>query len=160
MYRPPAPADHPMNAVVVQPAAVLLPDGVGGLADAAEAEGLRVVSTVIDRWVDGTQRFAAPGESLLIARADGEAIAIGGLAHCPNVAGALRVRRFYVHPSWRRRGVARTLVQQLIEGGLRHTDTLTCNARASAAAPPFWESLGFAAVDLEGITHVRHVSGG
>jgi hypothetical protein len=41
----------------------------------------------------------------------------------------------------------------VIASGFEHVDTLTCNARASAAAPPFWEAMGFTPVDIAGITH-------
>src|SRR5687768_13015391 len=124
---------RPTFAVV--PAQFVLPDGLALLADAAEIEGIRIVTTVVDRWRDGSERYDREGEALLAAVSDGEVVGIGGLSRCPHVENALRVRRFYVAPGWRRRGVARALASSLIEAGLGHADVLTCNARASAAAP-------------------------
>lgn len=120
-----------------------------------EGAGIGVVSVVIDRWLDGTQRYDAPGESLLVARSldGGRIVAIGGLTRCPHVAGAFRVRRFYVAPGARRQGVAGTLARQLIDGATRYSTIVTCNARASDAAAPFWETLGFVPTDVEGVTH-------
>lgn len=86
---------------------------------------------------------------------DGEVVGVGGLTRCPTVEGAFRVRRFYVHPAWRRRGVATALVDALLASWPPDVDLLTCNAGASAAAPVFWESMGFEPDDLPGITHVR-----
>lgn len=128
--------------------------GLDSLAEDAERGGIRIVGTLRERWLDGTERFDRPGESILVASSNDTVIGVGGLSQCPSVEGALRVRRFYVSPRWRRRGVARSLARQLIETGFEHVDVLTCNAAASDAAPPFWESIGFESVTAEGITHL------
>lgn len=143
-----------MRAFAIVPAGPLLPEGVVPLAAEADREGIRNVATLVERWVDGIERYEGPGESALAAVADGEVIAVGALSRCPDVAGALRVRRFYVTPPWRRQGVARALAEELVSLGLGHAEVLTCNARASAASPPFWERMGFEPVDIAGITHV------
>lgn len=139
----------------VVPAGALLPAGVAALTTAAEQEGIGIVSTVLERWCDGTERFQDEGEAILAATADEEVIGIGALSQCPDVPGALRVRRFYVAPAWRRCGVARALATELLTVGLEHTDVITCNARASAAAAPFWEIMGFVPVSTHGITHIH-----
>lgn len=139
----------------VVPAAGLLPDRVALLASRAEQEGIRIVSTLRERWEDESERYGGHGEAVLAAVARGEVVGVGGLSHCPHVDGALRMRRFYVAPAWRRRGVARSLAQELITTGHVYADVITCNARASVAAAPFWESVGFIPVDVEGITHVH-----
>ncbi len=131
---------------------------VAALVEAAAAEGVRNMALLVTRWEDGSERFNRPGEQLLAARGNGrEWIGVGGVSWCPDVPGALRVRRFYVHPSWRRHGVARALATWLMDHAAAHTDTITCNALASAAAPPFWEAMGFVPTDCPGITHVRHL---
>jgi len=145
----------PMGPIVVEAAAPLLPHGLAVLAEGADAEGIAIVSAVITRWADGTQRYDQSGESLLVARSDQTVVGVGGLTRCPHVPGAMRVRRFYVAAEWRRLGVARLLAERLIDQGFQHSNTLTCNARASAAAPPFWENMGFRPVATEGITHTR-----
>lgn len=139
----------------IVPAEGLLPDGLTTLAGHAEQEGIRIVSTVLERWRDGTERYRDQGEAILAAISCNEVVGIGALSHCPHVEGALRMRRFYVAPAWRRRGVARDLATELIAAGYAHTDVITCNAGASAAAAPFWKSLGFVPVDAEGITHIH-----
>lgn len=139
----------------VVPAAPFLPDAVAPLADHADQEGIPIVSTVRERWEDESERFQGRHEAILAAVANDEVVGIGALSHCPHVHAALRMRRFYVAPAWRRYGVGRSLATELIEAGHAHTDLLTCNAQASSAAAPFWESLGFVPADLEGITHVH-----
>lgn len=144
-----------MGEVTIEPASPHIPEGLATLSEAAAAERVRIVRVVIERWVDGEERFDAVGERLLVAVADGEVVGVGGLSQCPDIAGALRMRRFYVHPAWRRRGVARALAEALVASGFEHSDVLTCNAGATAAAAPFWEALGFDPVAQPGITHRR-----
>ena len=143
-----------MAQVVVRPATRSLPDDLADLAHEAEVQGVRNVSTLIARWIDGSEVYTRVGESMLVAWLSGSVVGVGGLAWCPHVPGALRVRRFYVAIDARRRGVARRLATQLIDTAVQHVDVVTCNARASAEAPPFWEAMGFRRTDLAGITHV------
>ena len=143
-----------MSIVDVRRAGGPVPDALAALADQADAEGIRNVRAVIDRWEHGEERFDRPGEQLLVAVADDEVVGVGGLTICPTVPGAFRVRRFYVHPAWRRRGVATALASALLESWPPEVSLLTCNAQASAGAPIFWESMGFEPVDVPGITHV------
>lgn len=138
---------------LLKPATDSLADDLEPLAREAQAGGVNNVSKLIERWIDRSERYDVPGESLLLAWAGSGVVGVGGIAWCPDVPGSLRVRRFFVSEAVRRRGIARLLASSLMESGFAHTDTLTCNARASAAAAPFWESMGFAPTDIEGITH-------
>ncbi len=141
--------------IVIEPASSSLAEDLAALAAEATTFGIGNSAALVDGWIDGTQRYDRQGEALLVAWDGDVAIGVGGLAQCPDVEGALRVRRFYVAAGARRRGVAGRLATQLIDFGFRHTDTLTCNARASIAAGPFWEAMGFLPVEIDGITHIR-----
>ena len=145
----------------IAPAAGWMPHGLAALVAESHAEGIRNVDVLIERWVDGSERFDDDGEALWVAIAmtrdagdDEEVVGIGGLSRCPTVPGALRVRRFYVSSSYRRRGVARSLADAAVGHATGRCHVITCNARASDAAGPFWESMGFTPVDVDGITHV------
>ena len=118
----------------VVPAATLLPDGVAPLAGHADQEGVRIVATVLERWEDESERYRGRGEAILAAVVGDEVVSIGALSHCPQVYGALRMRRFYVAPAWRRHGVAHSLAGELIATGHGYTDLITCNARISDCA--------------------------
>lgn len=132
-----------------------MPDCLQALAAEAIAAGVMNVGALMTEWAAGTLRFDGDGEQLLLAVADGErVIGVGGLTVCPDVVGALRVRRFYVASDWRRRGVGAEIARRLVVHGLAHADMLSCNAQASDAAPQFWESLGFERTDRAGVTHV------
>lgn len=79
---------------------------------------------------------------------------VGGLTLDPVVPGALRMRRFYVHPAFRRYGVGRKLAMALLERPGTASRRVAVNA-GIAGAPAFWEALGFAAEPCCGHTHVR-----
>ena len=143
-----------MGGVRVRGATGFVPDSLTSLAEQADAEGIRVVRAVMDRWESGEERYGGSGEQLLVAVTDDGVVGVGGLTICPTVPGALRMRRFYVHPAWRRRGVAAAIASALLASWPRDVSVITCNARASAAAPRFWEAMGFEPVDDAHITHV------
>jgi GNAT superfamily N-acetyltransferase len=143
-----------VHGISVQAAGGLIPHAVLPLVELADAEGIRNVGTLVDRWVNGQETYNQPGEAILAAVSNtGEVLGIGGIARCPTVPGALRVRRFYVHPNWRRRGIAKMLATALVTDGALSVSTITCNAAASDASGPFWEAMGFKPVDIWGITH-------
>jgi len=102
-------------------------------------------------WEAGRTRFDRPGEALLAARLNGGLAGIGGLTIEPVVPGALRMRRFYVRPAFRRIGVGRQSVTALL-AGLDGDRTITVNAPPASIA--FWEALGFNPDPRDEHTHI------
>ena len=119
-----------------------LPDGLDVLRKAARSEGLRNLETLVREWESGV-RFDGPGEALFAGYLDGRLAGVGGVGVQGGDPGVMRMRRLYVLPSHRRRGVGRALAGAMIQQGLQSARRLTCNASASPAAAPFWEALGF-----------------
>ena len=74
-------------------------------------EGYRFVERLATDWEAGVTRFDRDGEALVGARVDDVLAGIGGLTLDPVVSGALRMRRFYVRPSFRKHGIGRKLVE-------------------------------------------------
>jgi len=79
------------------------------------AEGFRFVERLAKDWKAGVTRFDRDGEALVGARVDEVLAGIGRLTVDPVVSGALRMRRFYVRPSFREHGIGRKLVGTLLE---------------------------------------------
>ena len=71
----------------------------------------------------------------------------------PTCSRALRLRRFYVRPVFRRLGVGRCLALALVDPARLLTDRLVLNAETDLATR-FWEALGFVAERCDGHTHV------
>jgi GNAT superfamily N-acetyltransferase len=131
------------------------------LNDLAKSENINVVSNLITSWSDNKSFFGERGEGLWIAQAavSSEVIGVGGITICPTRPECRRVRRFYIAPQWRRRGVATALANKCIEcAKSAGVPTVTCHAAASAMAPILWESLGFVPVADSEITHVMHLT--
>src|SRR5262245_61946736 len=126
--------------IKLEPVIEELPAGFEALRAEARAEGFRQIERLTTDWETRTTPFDRKDEALLAARLNDVLAGIGGLTVEPVVAGALRMRRFYVRPAFRRSGVglqlATALLARVIPGRL-----ITVNA--APASFPFWESVGF-----------------
>ena len=133
-----------------------LPAGFDALRADALAEGYRFVERLAADWTSRAIRFDREGEALLAAHVNGVLAGIGGLTIEPVLPGAVRMRRFYVRPAFRRSGVglqlATALLARVIAGRL-----ITVNA--APASFPFWESIGFTPDARDGHTHILNREG-
>jgi GNAT superfamily N-acetyltransferase len=150
--------DEPIDAgqrtdpLELEPVTGDLPAGFEMLRAEALAEGFRQVERFAAEWASRTTRFDRGGEALLAARLNGVLAGIGGLTIEPVVLGALRMRRFYVRPRFRRCGVGRKLATALLERTGHSPRLITVNANPGSIA--FWESLGFKPDPRDGHTHI------
>ena len=120
-----------------------LPHDFSVMLAEAEAEGVRNMALLAEQWAGPDNPFDDPG-ALFAAFVEGELAGVGGVTPQSGLAQlAMRMRRLYVAPAFRRHGVGRLLAAAMIQQGLQSASLLTCNARATAAAPPFWEAMGF-----------------
>jgi GNAT superfamily N-acetyltransferase len=136
----------------VRPVIDRLPAGFNDMRAEASAEGYLFVDGLSKDWEADAMRFDRDGEELLAAHMNGVLAAIGGLTLDPVVPGALRMRRFYVRPSFRRHGIGRSLVEGLLEHPRRTGRVVMVNAARGSSA--FWEALGFMPDLRDGYTHV------
>lgn len=142
------------DVVVIVRVVETLPDGFDVILEAAASEGVRNMAMLARQWASGEQRFEDPG-ALFAALVEGELAGLGGVT-VETGAGepAMRMRRLYVLPVYRRFGVGRRLAGAMMQQGFQAAPLLTLNAAASAAAAPFWESVGFERSDaVAGATH-------
>jgi GNAT superfamily N-acetyltransferase len=120
-----------------------LPDGFGDLVAEASGEGVHNMALLAEGWRKG-ERFQGDGDALFAAFLAGGLAGIAGMTAEPAAPEpARRLRRLYVRPALRRRGVATALASALTHEGLDNVDLLTVNARATEAACRFWEAQGF-----------------
>jgi GNAT superfamily N-acetyltransferase len=127
--------------------------GFDRLRAESAAEGHRMLERFAEHWHDGSNRFDRPGEVILGAQLDGELIGICGRNRDPfdPHPRAGRVRHLYVAADHRRTGVARTLIDAIVDGAVNWFDYLNTNCPPEAA--PFYEHLGFVPVTADRITH-------
>jgi GNAT superfamily N-acetyltransferase len=142
------------DVVVITRVVETLPDGFDVILEAAASEGVRNMAMLAAQWAGGEQRFEEPG-ALFAALVDGDLAGVGGVT-VETGAGepAMRMRRLYVLPMFRRFGVGRRLAGAMMQQGFQAAPLLTVNAGASEAAAPFWVAMGFERTDAApGATH-------
>ena len=140
------------NVVQIRRIEEELPAGFDALSAEARAEGHRFLDRLVEDWRSGAMRFTRPGEALMAAYADAALTAVGGLTVDPIVPRALRMRRFYVRPEFRRLAIGRSIALMLLDRAFMTTSIVVLNA--APRSYPFWESLGFVEEHDTGRTHI------
>lgn len=126
-----------------------LPRGFERLVTFSLNENIRNMKMLLSEWTSGEQRFDRDDAALFSAFVADELVGIAGTTLEQSMdSKAMRMRRMYVCPDFRRCGVASALADACMKHGLQSCHILTCNARASIAAGPFWEAKGFEQVTL------------
>ena len=126
------------------------------LIEESRGEGFRFLERLQAEFQDGSNRFDAPGETLLGAWDDDRLIAAGGLNRDPYAPEPRvgRLRHLYVSPAFRRSGVGRALVEALVHAAEPHFDLLRLRTDTPAAAR-LYERLGFTPAVSPYATHQR-----
>ena len=129
--------------------------GIEQLRAEALQEGFIFIERLWEEWRSGENRFGVPGEMLYGCIDQTELIAIGGLNLDPYVGHSTvgRVRRVYVRPAWRNRGIGEALIHTLI--GNARTNFVSLHLRTNnPAAARLYERVGFSCSSVSNTTHV------
>lgn len=132
--------------------------GMESLQSEADAEGYDFVQTLVEQWASAENRFDAPGETLCGHLDQGLLVAVGGL-NCDPFAGRAdmgRIRRVYVRPAWRNKGIGKALVISLIDQARTHFRCVRLRAE-NAEAARLYERIGFAPVESPDATHILNL---
>lgn len=129
--------------------------GIEQLRAEARQEGFLFVERLWDEWRSSANRFSAPGEVLCGCMDQTELVAIGGLNRDPfaDHAGVGRIRRVYVRPAWRKRGIGDALVRTLVENARKNFAALHLRTDNPAAAR-LYERIGFSRSSSSNTTHI------
>ncbi|RXJ02431.1 GNAT family N-acetyltransferase [Anaerobacillus alkaliphilus] len=127
----------------------LLKLDITDLLEQSQIEGFRFVNRLLTDYQTRINTFNKPGEALYgVFTTDKTLIAIGGVNIDPFLGDPTiaRLRRFYVLPEYRRKGVGTILLEKLLQEAKQnfcllvlHTDT--------EQADQFYTSFGFTKVD-------------
>lgn len=134
----------------------VLPPGFPALRNAALAEGWKMLRVLEEDCASGALRFDGPGEALFCARREGALAGMLGLSADPYAeeSSVSRLRRLYVGPAHRGRGIGRELVEAAVEAAKAHGFRMV-RVRAPAPSWGFYEACGFLPAVMRSATHVR-----
>jgi GNAT superfamily N-acetyltransferase len=129
--------------------------GIEALHSDALTEGYDFIETLVEEWASALNRFDAPGEVLCGHLDRGVLVAVGALsidpfAGHPDIG---RIRKVYVRPAWRNKGVGRALVTNLVERARAHFRCVRLRAE-NAEAARLYERLGFSAIADPHASHI------
>lgn len=127
-----------------------LPQDIHVLAESALTEGLNIVSQLITDFETKKKQFDQPGEFLLLAYEQDKLVACGGLNLQWNdyeVEHRIgRVRRFYVLPTYRKKGVGKLLLQALEQKAKQNFSALCLNTESKDAVQ-FYQKMNYVFVE-------------
>jgi GNAT superfamily N-acetyltransferase len=126
---------------------------------ASQSEGHNMVNRLLTDFRAGENRFDAPGERLFVHLSGNGVLAVAGLNREPDgrLPFAGRVRRLYVAPDCRGRGLGRSLVTAIIAAAEPYFKMLTVNV-GKLDSWGFYEHLGFTPDGHPNITHTRKLA--
>ena len=125
----------------------------------ASTDKRRMVSRLVEEWLDGRNRFSRPGEKAYLAKLDERVCGVCGLNRDPFAGNESigRVRRLYVSVKDRRKGVGSAVIERLMADA-RGVYTWIHLRTHDADAAAFYEAIGFEpVVGNAECTHRRRV---
>ena len=123
-----------------------LPPSFIELVEEFLVEGHGFVKRTQEEWVSGKNTFSQPGEVFYLAYRAGKIVGCCGINIDPYTTNSQvgRIRHLYVLPSYRRMGIARSLVQKCLTGSSSYFGLIRLRAnRRSIDSFKFYEALGF-----------------
>ncbi|MEL6848349.1 MAG: GNAT family N-acetyltransferase, partial [Bacteroidota bacterium] len=113
----------------------------------SQQEGFAFVQRLEKEWREGSNRFDQPGEGYYGGWIDQQLIAIGGISQSPyhDDPRQGRIRRVYILPAFRGKGLGKRLIVHLLERHAPFFDDI-CLYTDQAKAAAFYEHLGFVRV--------------
>lgn len=126
------------------------------LAGIAKDEGHNNIRTLVLEYESGQNRFQKPGEALFAAYENEQLVGICGVNIDPyeTVEAIARVRRLYVIPNARRKGVASRLMKHIEDVAVRHFHRIQLFT-ASKDASEFYIRLGYSTTDRTKVSHEK-----
>lgn len=145
-----------MTTIQIQQVKELDLEKIQPLIEECSAEGFAFMKKLEDEYLSGSNRFDKHGEVLYAAYHNNQIVGICGLNLDPYEEKPTigRVRHLYVAKEYRRLGIARQLVTQIIHEAKQHYHELTLRTY-NREADKFYRSIGFSTnSDYKSVTHI------
>lgn len=118
------------------------------LAEVASKEGFHFINQLVHQWESGQNRFDKRGECLIVIKRDRAILAVCGLNQDPYIQNRVqndsigRLRRLYVHPAYRQKGLASALFSAILKKA-RQDFSIIRLSTDNRSASSFYLSQGF-----------------
>ena len=113
------------------------------LIEESRVEGFKFLQRLQDEWFSGANRFDRDGEAFFGYFSGATLVGVGGINRQTSTCG--RLRRCYVLPDWRRRGIGRRLVGHILLFSAEFYKEVVLHTE-SASADAFYRELGFSRI--------------
>ncbi|MCG9491057.1 GNAT family N-acetyltransferase [Acinetobacter pittii] len=122
-----------------------LPEQIIELSLIAQKEGFRFINRLINEYQSGQNLFNEQGEALFGIQENEKIIAIGGINATEDI-GIGRLRRFYVHPSYRCHGIGKFLLSIIEQHAKKHFVEIVLYTDTNRAAT-FYKNMGYCEIN-------------
>ena len=135
-----------------------LPTDIKALAELARGEGFRFLDRLVREFNSGANTFTGQGEGLYGVLDGKRLVGVGGLSIDPytDEQGVGRLRRLYVHPHYRDRGVGAALAKRLEQQGAETFGAIRLFTDSPRAAR-FYERLGYTRRAARHVSHLKQL---
>lgn len=123
-----------------------LPEQIIELSLVSQNEGFRFINRLIDEYQSGKNCFDQEGEALFGIQQNEKIIAIGGINATEDIEIG-RLRRFYVHPEYRRQGVGELLLRSVEEHTKKYFNEIVLYTDTHRAAA-FYKKMGYSETNM------------
>ncbi|CAI3113635.1 Amino-acid acetyltransferase [Acinetobacter calcoaceticus] len=123
-----------------------LPEQIIELSLVSQNEGFRFINRLIDEYQSGQNCFDQEGEALYSMQYANQLIAIGGINTTLNKDMG-RLRRFYVHPEYRRHGMGELLLRAIEEHAKKYFNEIVLYTDTHRAAA-FYKKMGYSETNI------------
>ncbi len=133
-----------MSKITIRPVEALMLSNLRPLLDESLVEGYGFVQKLWDDYESGKNRFDTGGAILLGVFDDDHLVGVGGVQGDPYLkrADVGRIRHVYILHAYRRQGVGKRLLEELIQHAQAHFSLLTLRTQTQSAAA-FYVASGF-----------------
>ncbi|HEY95557.1 MAG TPA: GNAT family N-acetyltransferase [Dehalococcoidia bacterium] len=126
---------------------------ISHIRNMAEQEGYNMLNRLVADYDSGENRFDKEGEKLIGYILECMVVALCGLNIEPSYTEYGRIRRLYVLPEYRNRGIGTELVNHLITFAGKYYKGVVVNI-GNLPVSNFYESIGFKSVKNPSYTHL------
>ena len=112
-----------------------------------------MINRLVSDYDSGENRFDKKGEKLIGYSVENEIVGVCGLNVEPTDGKYGRIRRLYVLPKYRNRGIGASLVKHLVKYARSNFEGVSVNI-GELPVGDFYQSIGFKSVNHPSFTHL------